>query len=86
MYPQNRQPKVSIFVSSSVGFSSFSFSREQVLGLFIKKKKSERTKKLINHPTDHFDFDSAITLASFCEHITGSLTEIAKFCGTISLL
>jgi len=91
MYPQNRQPKVSIFVSSSVGFSSFSFSREKVLGLFIKKKKQpekkiRKNKKLINHPTDHFDFDSTITLASFCEHITGSLAEIAKFCGTISLL
>jgi len=45
MYPQNRQPKVSIFVSSSVGFSSFPFSREQVLGLFINKKKATRKKK-----------------------------------------
>jgi len=47
MYPQNRQPKVSIFVSSSVGFSSFPFSREQVLGLFInnKKKQPEKNQK-----------------------------------------
>lgn len=36
--------------------------------------------------TDHFDFDSAIGLAGFREHISGTLTEIAQFRGLCSLL
>jgi hypothetical protein len=29
--------------------------------------------------TDHFDFDGTIGLAGFCEHVPGSLAEIAQF-------
>jgi len=74
-------------------FPAFRFPENKCLGcLYVYKKnkkkatkKSERT-KVEKSPTDHFDFDGAITLASFGEHITGSLTEIAKFRGMLSLL
>jgi len=89
MYPQNRQPRVSIFLRLIFGsFFQLSVSQRTSAWAVYKKqpKNIQKERKLINHPTDHFDFDGAITLASFGEHITGSLAEIAKFCGTISLL
>ena len=36
--------------------------------------------------TYHFDFDSTIALASFGEHVTGSLAEIAESRGAVGLL